>query len=78
MPYLSEIKTFLYGAIMFIVMGFIGWFKYRGQKIDDLEQEVQNHEAKDRAQDFEADNREAAARAEAEDAKNIASNTFTI
>jgi len=78
MPYFSEVKTFIYGAIMFVVMTFIAWFKYRGAKINSLEEEVKKHEAKDKAQDFEAQNREAAARAEAEDEKSITTHTYTI
>jgi len=74
----SQIKLYLSALMAGAVMLFAAWFKYRGDKIDDLEKEIENHEAKDKAQDFEAQNREAAARAEAEDAKSITSDTYTI
>jgi len=74
----SQVKIYLSALLAGIVMLFAAWFKYRGDKIDDLEKEIENHEAKDKAQDFEAQNREAAARAEAEDAKSITSDTYTI
>jgi len=74
----SQIKLYLSTVLAGAVMLFAAWFKYRGDKIDDLEKEIENHEAKDKAQDFEAQNREAAARAEAEDAKSIISDTYTI
>jgi len=75
---LSQIKLYLSALMAGAVMLFAAWFKYRGNKIDNLEKEIENHEAKDKAQDFEAQNREAAARAEAEDAKSITSDTYTI
>jgi len=74
----SQIKLYLSAILAGAVMLFAAWFKYRGDKIDNLEKEIENHEAKDKAQDFEAQNREAAARAEAEDAKSIISDTYTI
>lgn len=74
----SQIKLYLSAILAGVVMIFAAWFKYRGDKIDDLEKEIKNHEAKDKAQDFEAQNREAAARAEAQDAKSITSDTYTI
>jgi len=74
----SQIKLYLSALLAGIVMLFAAWFKYRGDKIDNLEKEIENHEAKDKAQGFEAQNREAAARAEAEDAKSITSDTYTI
>jgi len=74
----SQIKLYLSAILAGAMMLFAAWFKYRGDKIDDLEKEIENHEAKDKAQDFEAQNREAAARAEAEDAKSITSDTYTI
>ena len=74
----NQFKAYLYLVGAAIVAIFIGWFKYRGAKIDSLEEEVENHEAIDKAQDFEADNRAAAARAEALDVKDTTSGTYTI
>ena len=68
---LDQFKMYIYLAGAAMLAFFVGWFKYRGKKIDDLEDEVENHEAIDKAQDFEARNREAAARAEAEDVEDI-------
>ena len=74
----DQIKGYLALAAAAIVAIFIAMFKYRGIKIDKLEEEVENHEAKDKAQDFEADNREAAAKAEAGNEKHPTTGTFTI
>lgn len=75
----DQIKIYLTIAGAAFVALFIAIFKYRGMRIDTLEKEVKDAEAKDKAQDFEAQNREAAARAEVEDAKRITTNnTFTI
>jgi len=75
----DQIKIYLTMVGAALVALFIAIFKYRGMRIDTLEKEVKDAEAKDKAQDFEAQNREAAARAEAEDAKRITTNdTFTI
>jgi len=75
---LSQIKLYLSAILAGAVMLFAAWFKYRGDKIDNLEKEIESHKAKDKAKGFEAQNREAAARAEAEDEKSIHSDTYTI
>ena len=67
----DSIKSAFFIVIGFIVMGFLAVFKYRGNRIDSLKEEVENHEAKDKKQDFEADNRVEAAIAEAEDVQDI-------
>lgn len=74
----DQIKVYIYMAFGFIVMAFLAVFKYRGERIDSLETEVKQHEKKDKAQDFEKQNVEAAARAEAEDDKIINSDHYTI
>ena len=75
---LSQFKSYIYLIGAAIITFFIGWFKYRGMKIDDLEEEIENHEAIDKAQDFEADNRAAAAKAEALDVKDTNSGNYII
>lgn len=77
-PIIDNIKSFLVAAALIAAAVFAALFKYRGERIDSLEDEVANHEAKDKAQDFEANNREAAAKAEAQDERDITSGTYTI
>lgn len=67
---IDTIMGYFYIIMTAIGMMFVAWFKLRGAKIKDLEQEVANDKAKDNAQDFEADNRVAKAKAEAEDVKD--------
>ena len=55
-----NIKLYFYAFLGILVTIFAGWFKYRGQKIEKLEEEVQKHVAMEKKKDFEADNREAA------------------
>lgn len=67
----DTIKLYIGIIVTAVIAGFIAMFKYRGMQIEALEKEVESHEAKDKKQDFEADNRVAAAKAEAEDVKDI-------
>jgi len=74
----AQLKAYLLAAAGIAIAVFAAVFKYRGMKIDKLEHEVKEHEAKDKAQDFVADNREAAARAEAKDHEVITDGTYTF
>lgn len=75
----EQIKVYIYAAIAVVVAIFAAVFKYRGMKIDSLETEVEYHEKKDEAQDFEKQNVEAAAKAEADDVEiPTTSTTVTI
>lgn len=69
----SQIKIWLYGIGAGIVALFVGWFKYRGYKIEQQEQELeerqqelqamnQYHADKDKVQAFEHQNDVAAAK----------------
>lgn len=66
--WLIGIKTWLYGALGILIIGFIGMFKYRGFKIKQQERdsESQQHEIaamkeyseqKDKVQSFEVQNK---------------------
>jgi len=74
----DQFKVYFYAFVAIVVAGFAAVFKYRGMKIDKLESDVEYHEAKDKAQDFEKQNVEAAAKAEAQDVKDISVGTYTI
>jgi len=70
----TQFKLYAYGIIAAIVAFFIGWFKLRGDKIEEQEKEIkqqkqnleaveQYHEAKDKVQEFETQNKVAAEKA---------------
>lgn len=69
-----------YGVAILTALGmiFITWFKLRGNKIDDLNEQIDTMEANDKAEDYEADNRVAKAKAEADDVEDITIGTHTI
>ena len=67
----GQIKAFLFTILGFIVMAFLAVFKYRGQKIDSLKNEIDQHELKDKAQDFEKNNVIKKAEAEAIDYEEV-------
>ena len=68
---IGTFKDYFYIALGLVVIGFSALFKMRGLKIEAQEREIDAHEAKDVAQDYEADNRVAKAKAEAQDATDV-------
>ena len=79
MMYLDTIKTYAYMVLGFIVMGFMAVYKYRGVKIKNQQKEIDAHEAKDKAQGYEADNRVEKAKAEGQDVKDTyPDGTYTV
>ena len=86
---IDSVKMYMAMALAAIVAVFLAVFKYRGSKIDSLEDDLDN--AADKAAvvdkkiastkkktDFEANNRVAAAKAEARDYENITEHFYNI
>ena len=85
----DQIKMYAGLAIAFVVAIFIGIFQYRGAKIDDLKEDLEEAEEdafvqavvthnKLKKADFEANGRIAAAKAEARDYENITEDFYSI
>ncbi len=67
----DSIKSFMYMILGFIVLGAITAYKYMAMKIERQAEEIDSLEAEGKAKDFQADNREAAAKAEATDYEEV-------
>ena len=68
---IAQLKSYFFIALGFIGMGFLAVFKYRGAKIESQQEEIKQHKARHKADEFVSGNREAAARAEAVDTQEI-------
>ena len=75
----GEFKVYIYGIATAIVLAVLALLKYRGHKIDVLEEEVEEHEVKDKVQEFEKQNAVAHAKIEGEaDVKVIPDGAYSL
>ena len=85
----DTIKMYGAAALAVVIAIFVGMFKYRGAKIDSLEEDLveeankarvveQAIKAERKVLDFESDNRVAAAKAEARDYEDVSKHFYSI